>query len=543
MDTTRNTLFVVAALAVATASLAADRQIGVDPMLSVHWSTLTGGPTTPAAKMGNHMMVGFWQRSSGAKIGVGSINTGVVEFQLPENPPQRIRSATLQFRARASQCAGAEPVVFEVFGYAGNGRPDPADALSGVRLAQITANCPDNPAFTQVIDVSNLVRQLSVPSGLRFAGFNVRKMNHRAGPSYFGFSAAKLTITVASEDLAIAPSATFGGGAAGAPGGAAAPGGNTQLDANKVIAGLAGAAATLLRGGGQQPAREQARNEAAGAISNPTSPVPGSTPDHGAAPAPASEGAPLEVAASAPMAPASAPTAAIAAPAAAAVSAINVDIVGIRLGMSHDEVKRALQAHSPGMRVDETRGIVNNVAATDYLSWVIARGNQRGSDGSGDAIGVHFPPPPNAHRAIFVERFTGFPANQYPLFETLKQALVKKYGPPSFAREGVMLWTFNATGVQIVDNNVNARCAKFPPTDPPARGQNVLFNGYKTAGCGTTVFARYERNRGPSNSDTVRWMSVSLVDDSQFEDMRQAAARFATQATRESASRVAAPKL
>ena len=224
-------------------------------------------------------------------------------------------------------------------------------------------------------------------------------------------------------------------------------------------------------------------------------------------------------------------------------SAINVDIVGIRLGMSQDEVKRALQAHSPGMRVDETRGIVNNVAATDYLSWVIARGNQRGSDGSGDAIGVHFPPPPNAHRAIFVERFTGFPANQYPLFETLKQALVKKYGPPSFASEGVMLWTFNAAGVQIVDNNVNARCAKFPPTDPPARGQNVLFNGYKTAGCGTTVFVRYERNRGPSNSDTVRWMSVSLVDDSQFEDMRQAAARFATQATRESASRVAAPKL
>ena len=114
------------AAAAAHTSAAADRQIGVDPMLSVHWGTLTGGPTTPAAQMGNHMMVGFWQRSSGAKAGVGSINTGVVEFQLPENPPQRIRSATLQFKARASQCSGAEPVVFEVFGYAGNGRPDPA---------------------------------------------------------------------------------------------------------------------------------------------------------------------------------------------------------------------------------------------------------------------------------------------------------------------------------------------------------------------------------------------------------------------------------
>jgi hypothetical protein len=318
------------------------------------------------------------------------------------------------------------------------------------------------------------------------------------------------------------------------------------VDAGKVLAGLAGAAATLLRGAGQQPAREQARNEAGEAISNPTTTVPASSPGFGAAPAPTAEGAPLDVVASpssAPMTASSAPMMAATAPVAAVASAINVDIVGIRLGMSQDEVKRALQAHSPGMRVDETRGIVNNVAATDYLSWIIARGSQRGSDGSGDAIGVHFPPPPNAHRAIFVERFTGFPANQYPLFETLKQALVKKYGPPSFASEGTMLWTFNAGGVQIVDNNVNARCAKFPPTDPPARGQNVMFNGYKTAGCGTTVYVRYERNRGPSNSDTVRWMSVSLVDDSQFEDMRQAAARFATQATRESASRVAAPKL
>jgi hypothetical protein len=106
-----------------------------------------------------------------------------------------------------------------------------------------------------------------------------------------------------------------------------------------------------------------------------------------------------------------------------------------------------------------------------------------------------------------------------------------------------MVWTFNAAGTQIVDNNVGARCARFPPTDPGARGQNVMFNGYKTAGCGVTVFVRYERGRGPSDRDLVRWMSVSLIDDSQFEDMRQATARFATQATRNSASQVSAPKL
>jgi hypothetical protein len=519
---------------------AADRQIGIDPALATAYSQLTGGAPAPWKIAGGSQAAGFWQRSSGAAPGVGSNNVVNAEFQLPETPPTRIRSATYQFSGRQSQCVGDEPVVFAVYAYAADGRADPADATAGAPIATLSANCRDNPAFNRPIDVTNIVRQLSVPSGVRFVGFSVRKGNNRRGPSYFFIHPGKLTIVVASEDVAVGPAA----GAAGTAGGGA-PGseGAQQFDANKVIAGLAGAAGTLLRGRGQKPARDQAKDEAAAALSNPTSTVPGSAAA-GSAPAAATEGAPLDVTASpAPAAAAAAPKAATSAPSAAAVSAAKVDIVGIQLGMSLDDVKRALKVHSPTMNVNEARGIVNNVAATEYLSWVIARGAQRGSDGSGDAIGVHFPPPPNAHRAIFVERFTGFQAGQYPLFETLKRALVGKYGAPSFESEGVMLWTFNAAGAQIVDSNVNARCGKFPPTDPPARGQNVLFNGYKTAGCGTTVYVRYERNRGPSDRDLVRWMSVSLIDDSQFEDMRQATAQFATQATRASAGKVAAPKL
>jgi hypothetical protein len=519
---------------------AADRQIGIDPALATAYSQLTGGAPAPWKIAGGSLAAGFWQRSSGAAPGVGSNNVVNAEFQLPETPPTRIRSATYQFSGRQSQCVGDEPVVFAVYAYAADGRADPADATAGAPIATLSANCRDNPAFNRPIDVTNIVRQLSVPSGVRFVGFSVRKGNNRRGPSYFFIHPGKLTIVVASEDVAVGPAA----GAAGTAGGGA-PGseGAQQFDANKVIAGLAGAAGTLLRGRGQKPARDQAKDEAAAALSNPTSTVPGSAAA-GSAPAAATEGAPLDVTASpAPAAAAAAPKAATSAPSAAAVSAAKVDIVGIQLGMSLDDVKRALKVHSPTMNVNEARGIVNNVAATEYLSWVIARGAQRGSDGSGDAIGVHFPPPPNAHRAIFVERFTGFQAGQYPLFETLKRALVGKYGAPSFESEGVMLWTFNAAGAQIVDSNVNARCGKFPPTDPPARGQNVLFNGYKTAGCGTTVYVRYERNRGPSDRDLVRWMSVSLIDDSQFEDMRQATAQFATQATRASAGKVAAPKL
>lgn len=526
-------LLTCCAMVYASASGAVDRQIGVDPALATGYSQLTGGPPSPWGLARGSLAAGYWQRSSGAAQGVGSNNVVNAEFQLPEVQPTRIRSATYQFSGRASQCYGDEPVVFDVYAYPANGRADPVDATAGARVGTLSANCKDNPAFNRPIDVTHIVRQLSVPSGVRFVGLSVRKGNNRRGPSYMFINPGKLTIVVADQDVAVAPNPASIGGTGGG-----APAAGSQVDVNRVIGGLLGAAGTLMRGGSEKPARDQAGNEAAAVLSNP----PMTSTDAGVASSPTYSG--TSQAGGEVVGAAATPAAGVAASAMSrAVAAVNVDIVGIKLGMSFDEVKRALQAHSPTMRVDETRGIVNNVAATDYLSWVIARSAQRGSDGSGDAIGVHFPPPPNAHRAHFVERFTGFQANQYPLFETLKQALVKKYGTPSFQSEGVILWTFNAAGAQIVDNNVNARCAKFPPIDPPARGQNVLFNGYKTAGCGATVFVRYERNRGPSDRDLVRWMSVSLIDDSQFESMRQAAAQFATQATRDSASRVSAPKL
>jgi len=540
----------VCTLACTGAGAAADRQIGVDPALAAGYSQLTGGTPAPWTAAGGSLAAGFWQRSSGAAPGVGSNNVVNAEFQLPETPPQRVRSASYQFSGRYSQCSGDEPVVFDVYAYPADGRPNPADATAGTRVGTLSANCRDNPAFARPIDVTAVVRQLTVPSGVRFVGFSIRKGNNRRGPGYFFINPGKLTIVLASEDLPITAAAAPAAGAA--PAGAPAAGGTEQqFDPNKLIAGLAGAAGTLLRGGGQRPARDQAANEAVGAVANSTTTVPtGATGDRqGTAPAnPADAGAtPVAVAAmpSAPAAspataPAAAATAGVAAPASAAPT---IDIVGVRLGMSTAEVKQRLQAHSNAMRIDETRGIVNNVSATDYLSWIIARAAKGAPAGSSDAIGVHFPPPPTAHRAIFVERFTGFQQGEFPLFDTLKQALMRKYGAASFEREGEMVWTFNAAGTQIVDNNVGARCAKFPPTDPPARGQNVMFNGYKTAGCGVTVFVRYERGRGPSDRDLVRWMSVSLIDDSQFDNMRQATAQFATQATRNSASQVSAPKL
>ena len=200
------------------APFAADRTIALNPIVTEAWSFSTGGPTVVSGpNKGYGLGVGFWQRSSGAKVGVGANFITSVEFQLPENAPSRIRSASYQFSGKASQCVGNEPVVIDVYAYPGDGKAAIADASAGTRLTQMTADCKDNPAFARPIDVTQIVRQLSVAAGIRHVGFNIRKANNRQGPSLFNLSAGKLTVVVADQDVARA-------GPAAAPTAAVHPG-------------------------------------------------------------------------------------------------------------------------------------------------------------------------------------------------------------------------------------------------------------------------------------------------------------------------------
>jgi hypothetical protein len=92
-------------------------------------------------------------------------------------------------------------------------------------VAQLSADCSSNPAFARPIDVTAMVRQLSVASGVRHIGFNVRKGNNRQGPGIFNLAAGKLTIVLADQAVAEPASAkapAAAGAAAAGVGGAAA---------------------------------------------------------------------------------------------------------------------------------------------------------------------------------------------------------------------------------------------------------------------------------------------------------------------------------
>lgn len=245
----------------ATAGHAADRAIALAPVMTMTWSTLTPNGATSAARGTD---VGFWQRSSGAKPGVGAIFVATMEYQLPETPPARVRAATFEFTGRPWQCAGAEPVVVDVYAYPADGRSEPVDANAGVRVAQLRADCAAKSVFGQRIDVSAMVRQLSVPAGVRHIGFNVRKANNRQGPSHIKLAPGKLTVVLADQDLAQLPapsSTTTTATTTTAPQAATGPN------------GLIKAFGTLVRGAGSKAAREQAKGEALDGLANlPTSP-------------------------------------------------------------------------------------------------------------------------------------------------------------------------------------------------------------------------------------------------------------------------------
>jgi hypothetical protein len=97
-----------------------------------------------------------------------------------------VRSASFQFSGKPSQCVGNEPVVVDVHAYAGDGRADVADTQAGSRIAQLSADCSNTAASRRPIDVTAIVRQLSVASGVPS-----RRLQHQEGQQPPGAGAVR----------------------------------------------------------------------------------------------------------------------------------------------------------------------------------------------------------------------------------------------------------------------------------------------------------------------------------------------------------------
>jgi hypothetical protein len=199
-----------------------------------------------------------------------------------------------------------------------------------------------------------------------------------------------------------------------------------------------------------------ATTAAAAAATQPSPPV--------ASPAPAPAPLPTPIAASPPL-PTAAP--AITRP---EVSLQNIDVAGVKLGMSLDEVRTVLKAKKLHEYAESTetlgyldgaKGAMQSIAGGRFVSAVAtwtAPPAGAATDGDGESFEVMFTPVPGKERAMAIVHSVGYsPANA--VRETaLEEGLVKKYG--GFAASNLPespTWRFQGAGNLQVGDACNRR--------------------------------------------------------------------------------------
>lgn len=220
-----------------------------------------------------------------------------------------------------------------------------------------------------------------------------------------------------------------------------------------------------------------------------------------------------------------------------------MDVFGVKLGMTPDEARRALRARSKDLQIKEQRETVERLRGDPVFSMLNAELSERISAGPLERFSVHFALPPAESRVIYVARFGVFKPGQEPSLADVKASLVKKYGEPSAAEERASDWTLvwaqAPDGTRMVDKTVLQRCRRHGSV-----ATNVLLadpdSRYLSKGCGVALWAHMDRNSiqrpgAMGFGDLASTLTLSLVDDTRFKDMRLAMKSHAAQTERQAA--------
>jgi len=144
------------------------------------------------------------------------------------------------------------------------------------------------------------------------------------------------------------------------------------------------------------------------------------------------------------------------------------DVVGIHLGMSPQEVLATMKPLYPENRTLQI-GVVPGYAKFQYapdppwISEISAQADACGTNECADTMSVLFNGPPNKQGAVSIERGLRFQQGKQPTPDTVKAALVQKYGPDPFVvvSPSTMGWVYDEQGRPITPPNGKSlvRCA------------------------------------------------------------------------------------
>lgn len=228
------------------------------------------------------------------------------------------------------------------------------------------------------------------------------------------------------------------------------------------------------------------------------------------------------------------------------------DVLGISLGMTPDQVAKAMQAHAAELRQrpsiltiqltarDPATGRAVALPNGKYVAqYAIGEARQEitGSDGE-DELSVNFSPRPGKEGAAAIYRRLGFKPGEAPLNTNLLADLRRKYGPPSFEvppttglASSELLWAFDEAGKAVVSHGGQRCMVPLPaptayvrsPTAPESPWEQPIVQAWSSTetyyrACGTSVLrvrTTTDRNLGTTSRLYVTYQAVKDVIQAQ----------------------------
>lgn len=198
-----------------------------------------------------------------------------------------------------------------------------------------------------------------------------------------------------------------------------------------------------------------------------------------------------------------------------------LDISGFRIGMMAEEVSQKLKKNDLPLVIQEYHAELSDMPNTKFFSHVIGVSKNRDvTVGELELIAASFAPTPNKSIVGQISRIRRYPNGHQATFQNTKEALMEKYGVPSFkwiGQSGVIVeewtWVFDRDGAQIAPPSLDRQCHLAIQADLQFRNSNSLFNPLSQAmdQCGRVLSVRMQIDK----ANRV-WQLESFMMDNYF---------------------------
>ncbi|MCF6209885.1 MAG: hypothetical protein L3J88_01095 [Gammaproteobacteria bacterium] len=228
----------------------------------------------------------------------------------------------------------------------------------------------------------------------------------------------------------------------------------------------------------------------------------------------------------------------------------SMDIIGLRLGMTPQNVKAILQAHNATMRIEEKYEPLFRMPNSRYLRHISAKAN------TGEHIFIEFSPPPHAALAVKLSRTTQYAAGARPTLAKTLQALEQKYGTPTLNNNNTVMhqlsWLHDKTGNKIASASANLvrHCTKafMLPVDQLVISPQLGNGAIAECGESLNIHLATEVNaitggRGVNGNSLIAGLTATLGNAAELIHITQKTTAYIGNAIQTQANNVAAPKL